>query len=812
MFNLILGLALLAFTSPAFGQTWVQRPGTDHWYTEEIDSKTWDLHQANAEALGGNLVIIEDQTEMDWLASQWTSFSSCWIGLYQDVNDPLYSEPGGGWKWSNGQPLSYSNWASIEPNNGNDMSSSGQEYAVMFGSDGEWADAPNNSQNSGFYEMQSTDCDGNLIPDVLEIALDPSLDSNSDGILDSCGGGGPFSWEEDCNGNGVLDLLEISSGSSTDWNSDGRPDECTTFTSILRTHEGSTDNSAFTMHITGDLDGDSVDDYLTAEPYFDLPSTPNTGRVRLRSGADGSVLHEWVTNDNPAYTDLNLGFALDAGGDWDADGTNDILIGAPGYSGTQTGGILNENGAAFIYSGVAPYPLLSVIYGVQNGQRLGYSVCFIGDTVGADGKSEYAVSSPFATVLFGGLGQVTIYQGGSTTILDNYSGNPGDLYGAKIASGADLNGDGISDLLIGAPGDDTQGPGTLQDGRVIIVSGTGSVIAEIEPVANWSSFTGAALTMIDDLNGDGRTEFAVGSPRFDLLNGQGERAGKVTVYEFIPNPTDVNGAGTASALFDIKGAEPVDNLGISLARVGDVNGDGISEFAVGAPGARAVMQPAGFAEDVGKVLVVDAVNQRVVRELSGGGIGDRFGYVLAGGTGDLDGDGGPDLIAGSRAASGDAPYAWITSDLQTILGSYYCEPNEEHDADDDGVLETGLRALISASGTTDLSAPGGSLTLRCDYMPTNQFGIFYHGTNAIQTPFGPVGGWRCVGGGVSRLPILNSGSDGQMTLEIDYAGTTVGFNPAALAGQTRHFQCWFRDAPGQSGHFNLSDAVSLTFQ
>ncbi len=42
--------------------------------------------------------------------------SNSWIGLYQDVNDPNYSEPSGGWKWVDGTPLTFENWNSGEPN------------------------------------------------------------------------------------------------------------------------------------------------------------------------------------------------------------------------------------------------------------------------------------------------------------------------------------------------------------------------------------------------------------------------------------------------------------------------------------------------------------------------------------------------------------------------------------------------------------------------------------------------------------------------------------------------------------------------
>ena len=776
---------------------WTMHPGTaDEWAAISTVPMAWDEHRTTSEALGCSLAIIEDQAENDWIKTQFQNGISdsgfAWIGLYEIADE---------WHWVNGQTPSYTNWDWNQPNGPTDEDSAG------INSTGNWHDV-DPTFLSAIYECTSVDCDNNGVPDSYEIALNPSLDADLNGVLDSCRGGGSFTWEDDCNGNGVHDSWDISGGQSTDWNADGRPDECTPFTSILREHEGALENPAFTIAITDDLDGDSIDDYLIAEPAFDLPNAANTGRVCLRSGVDGSLIHEWVSNNNSSYTDLALGFSLDASGDWDGDGTNDILIGAPGFSGIRTGGTLTDNGKAFIYSGANPSQILEDFNGLQNGQRLGYAVCFLDDSTG-DGRAEYATSSPFFTNIFGGLGQVTVYEGGTDNVLYNYSGNPGDLYGAKLASGADIDGDGYDDLLIGAPGDDTQGPGTLQDGRVEVVSGkTGSVIGEVLPVANWSSFTGASLAMLDDLNGDGRSEFVVGSPRYDLLNGLATRAGKVSVYQYSPGSN-----GNVELLFDMKGTETNDTLGVALTRTGDLNGDSISEFAVGVPGVRATMQPAGVADDVGKVIVIDPVTQRVIREIYGRGVGDRFGYVLASGEGDLDGDGSRDLIAGSRNSPGpDAAYAWICSDTMELLGNYYCEPNEEHDADNDEVLETGLRSLIAANGTTDLSTPGGSLTLTCDYMPTGQFGIFYYGTNTIQMTFGPVGGWRCVGGGVSRLPILNSGPEGRMELFIDYSNPPTGFNPGGLAGQTRHFQCWFRDAPGQSGHFNLSDAVTLTFQ
>ncbi|HIG10986.1 MAG: hypothetical protein ABGY71_01140 [bacterium] len=62
------------------------------------------------------------------------------------------------------------------------------------------------------------------------------------------------------------------------------------------------------------------------------------------------------------------------------------------------------------------------------------------------------------------------------------------------------------------------------------------------------------------------------------------------------------------------------------------------------------------------------------------------------------------------------------------------------------------------------------------------------------------------------MPVISSGPADRMRLEKLYANPPTGFPAAStLSGQIRHFQGWFRDAPGLSGHFNLSDAITVTF-
>ncbi|MCH2107091.1 MAG: hypothetical protein MK291_10660, partial [Planctomycetes bacterium] len=226
--------------------TWIERPNTGQWFAVAAQSRSWGEHEQISSSLGGSLAIIEDQSEQDWVFSQFSASVPLWIGLFQDPSHPSYSEPGGGWRWVNGQSLSYSNWDSSEPNDIN-----GEDYAeINSGPSGNWGDSDQSQTISALYECSSVDCDGNQTPDIVEIALDPSLDSNSDGILDSCGGGGPYSWEEDCNGNGTADTTDIANGTSFDRNLDGRPDECNPHSQIVFEHTG--ENGAHGRHAVVD--------------------------------------------------------------------------------------------------------------------------------------------------------------------------------------------------------------------------------------------------------------------------------------------------------------------------------------------------------------------------------------------------------------------------------------------------------------------------------------------------------------------------------------------------------------------------------
>ena len=112
-----------------------------------------------------------------------------------------------------------------------------------------------------------------------------------------------------------------------------------------------------------------------------------------------------------------------------------------------------------------------------------------------------------------------------------------------------------------------------------------------------------------------------------------------------------------------------------------------------------------------------------------------------------------------------------------------------------------LGSRIQAAGSVSLSDE--AVTLTADNAP-DQPGLFYFGPDAANMPFG--NGVRCVGGSVTRLPVL-FGSGGRFEYSIDFA---VYGN--ALAGTpTVRFQCWYRDPAGGGSFFNLSDGLEVVF-
>ncbi len=105
----------------------------------------------------GHLVTITTEAEQQWIGNN-LGWAYLWIGTYQDLAAGDYSEPGGGWRWVTGEPISYTNWGDGEPNN---AATGGENFASTY-SGGEWNDNVQNwnysPRNEGY---------------IVEFELDP---------------------------------------------------------------------------------------------------------------------------------------------------------------------------------------------------------------------------------------------------------------------------------------------------------------------------------------------------------------------------------------------------------------------------------------------------------------------------------------------------------------------------------------------------------------------------------------------------------------------------------------------------------------
>jgi subtilisin family serine protease len=117
----------------------------------------------------------------------------------------------------------------------------------------------------------------------------------------------------------------------------------------------------------------------------------------------------------------------------------------------------------------------------------------------------------------------------------------------------------------------------------------------------------------------------------------------------------------------------------------------------------------------------------------------------------------------------------------------------------------GPGAFMSWSGSQSLSA--NDLVVIASGAPPNTTGLFFFGTTSVQAPFG--NGFRCVGGAVTRLPVVHANAFGDAVQNIDLANLPQG--QVVVAGDVRNFQFWYRNPAGGGALFNLSDGLRVQF-
>jgi hypothetical protein len=267
----------------------------------------------------------------------------------------------------------------------------------------------------------------------------------------------------------------------------------------------------------GDVNQDGYDDVLVGAPLAD-DALVNAGRVEVRSGCDGQLLHTFLGS---AAQD-SLGWSVAGGGDMDADGYDDIII---GILGEDSGAA--DAGAAVVFSGQTGSVWQSWL-GSLAGMGLGHSVGAILD-LNQDGHDEVIVGAPLDPTAGIGSGSAVVYCGQSGAVLFHRLGDsPGDLFGWAVSEAGDLNADGTTDWLVGAHRDDN---GVPEGGSARLFSGTsGATLYTLDGVQASESL-GQAVCAAGDVDGDGRADVLVGEP---LTSIGGNEAGRAKVYSGSP--------------------------------------------------------------------------------------------------------------------------------------------------------------------------------------------------------------------------------------------------------------------------------------
>jgi hypothetical protein len=261
----------------------------------------------------------------------------------------------------------------------------------------------------------------------------------------------------------------------------------------------------------------------------------------------------------------------------------------------------------------------------EEGNRFGYAVAALGD-VNGDGIRDMLIGVPKKDVSedLPDVGTAYIFSGADGSLireLDSPDQTANGRFGTAVANAGDVNGDGVSDVLIGAPG----------AGRAYVLDGaTGALIRTItSPVAEKLPSFGSAVAGGGDFNGDGIPDLVIGAPL------QAGLAGVAYVY---------NGAN-GSQLHRLRAApQAFAKFGASVAIIPDVTGDGHPDIMVGAPD-----QTVNGLANAGEVFIFSGNNGRLFRSVTsqdtdGPKLGAGFGFAVT--TADFNGDGVPEIVVG----------------------------------------------------------------------------------------------------------------------------------------------------------------------
>jgi hypothetical protein len=451
--------------------------------------------------------------------------------------------------------------------------------------------------------------------------------------------------------------------------------------------EAEDNSSGWAVSAAGDVNGDGLDDIIVGARKIEPNGVDRAGRAYL--------VFAKTDTERMSLADVVLGiggFALDGAGEIDyagqsvsgagdvnGDGLADVIVGSHGAPGGRTYVVFGKSDTEAI-------PLADVAQGIggfavdgEVPDSSGYSLSGAGD-VNGDGLADVVVGGRLARA-YVVLGKADteavlladVVQGIGGFALD------GEAHSA-VSEAGDVNGDGLDDVVIGAPSAEPNG---VSSGRTYVVFGKASTaLVSLADVAQgmggfvldgeaYNDESGSSVSGAGDVNGDGLPDVVVGAPGAP----QGADSGHTYVVfgksdtQAIPLADVVQGVGG----FVLVGEASQDRSGSPVSGAGDINGDGLADVIVGAPGKGGRAYVVFGKAKTGMVILVD-----VAWGIGGFVLDGEAEFVGSGlsvsGAGDVNGDGFPDVVVGARRAdpNGSGPgriYVVLGGDLSCGDGS-----------------------------------------------------------------------------------------------------------------------------------------------
>ena len=350
----------------------------------------------------------------------------------------------------------------------------------------------------------------------------------------------------------------------------------------------------------GDVDSDGVTDFATSAPLGSQSDPSRSGWVAVYSTRGGQRL--WSRRGRPGD---RLGFTIAAAGDVDADGTPDVVAGAPDGSRVE------------VLAGATGTPL-HVLEPDPPGRGFGRSVAGVGD-VDADGHADLLIGATDHGPAGGSPGRALLVSGRDGSVLRQWSGGDRELLGEQVAGVAPAR---MGTYAIGAPNGGPSGAGLVR-----VFSGLEAwprLVLDGAPSGGYLG--GDALAILGDVDADGVADLYAA----DIYRPM-EGSHRIVVFS----------GSDGREIHSVVGDRFRERHGLAAADAGDVDFDGHDDFLVSR----------WYGSGCGKVLIYSGRTGDLIRTwpclLPAGSVLDATAM------GDVDGDGWIELLVSSSYAEVD---------------------------------------------------------------------------------------------------------------------------------------------------------------